>query len=86
MDRRSFLNGLFTAVIAASSTVALISEVEAHPGALDSNGCHHVRRTGAYVCHAGRAWPGHRRRFIGWGGGQHNFQKLYRRRRHRRHR
>jgi uncharacterized membrane protein len=58
-----------TMLALVSSTLAATTSIaEAHPGALDANGCHRVRRTGQQVCHAGHARSGEHRRYIGFDG------------------
>jgi uncharacterized membrane protein len=86
LSRRVFLSGLVGAAIGAALGVAPTNEAQAHPGALNAAGCHRVRRTGAYHCHAGRALRGQRRRFVTWGGSNAKFSSRYRRRRARRRR
>ncbi len=58
-----------TALAFLGATLGLTTwAAEAHPGALDSNGCHHVRRTGRTICHAGHTKPGEHRRYVGFDG------------------
>ena len=35
--------------------LALPAQVSAHPGGLNSEGCHNNRKTGSYHCHGGQA-------------------------------
>ncbi|WP_428980983.1 YHYH domain-containing protein [Lichenibacterium dinghuense] len=46
----------------------LLITADAHPGALDANGCHRVRKTGRRICHAGHIRPGEHRRYVGFDG------------------
>lgn len=77
MYRRNFLCSLFAAVVVGPGILS--NEADAHPGALDRHGCHHVRASGKYICHAGPARRGQRRRFIGWNGGTNKFRARHRR-------
>lgn len=36
-----------------ATAVGVPTAVEAHPGGLDADGCHHNRKTGDYHCHRG---------------------------------
>lgn len=81
-SRRGFLGVL----MAAAACQLLPGSADAHPGALNAAGCHRDRRHRSYHCHAGAVKRGAHRRFIGWGGGQHDFSSRHGRRRAQWHR
>lgn len=56
------------AVLATLALLTTMALAEAHPGALDANGCHRVRKSGRRVCHAGHIRPGEHRRYVGFDG------------------
>lgn len=80
ISRRVFLGF----VIATASAGVASSVADAHPGALNAAGCHRVRKTGGYHCHAGAVRRGAHRRFIGWGGGEYDFSSRHGKRQKRR--
>ncbi|WP_442756876.1 YHYH domain-containing protein [Methylocystis sp. JAN1] len=62
------------ATIAATFPVQV---ADAHPGALNAAGCHNVRATGEYHCHAGAAKAGEHRRFVTFGETNDEFSSRY---------
>lgn len=62
-------------VLATLALFATSSLAEAHPGALDANGCHRQRKTGRRLCHAGHIKPGEHRRYVGFDGVVRHFSR-----------
>ncbi len=68
------------ALMALASAAFLLKEADAHPGALNASGCHNVRATGDYHCHAGAAKSGEHRRFVTFGGTNAEFDSVHKKR------
>lgn len=59
-------------IVAAAAVLAMPASVSAHPGGLNSEGCHTNRKTGDYHCHRGsqsRAAPARPQGLTGNGSG-----------------
>lgn len=51
------MRALIAAALLVGAALTFPGTLQAHPGGLDANGCHHNRKTGGYHCHGGRAAP-----------------------------
>ena len=66
---------MFRTAIGIASAILIVapaSAVFAHPGGLNSEGCHNNRRTGDYHCHRGPVTPIRRQSLMGSGGSFRN--------------